>query len=151
MKDKLKSLMTSNTNEWYTPKKFYDQLHKEFNFTLDPCATPESAKCENYYTIIENGLIQDWDNHTVFVNPPYGRDIKNWIKKCYEESLKGIVVVALIPARTDTRYWHDYIFNKAKDIRFLRGRIKFEKEDGTTGDSAPFPSAIIVWDIKDRI
>lgn len=81
-------LMSSNTNEWYTPKKFFDELNLEFNFNLDPCCTKESAKCEDFYTKEDDGLVQDWGGRTVFVNPPYGRDIKNWIKKCYEESLK---------------------------------------------------------------
>jgi len=148
MKNKLKACMTSDTNEWYTPQKLYDELNKEFNFTLDPCCTPSSAKCKVWFTKEDDGLNRNWMNHTVFMNPPYGRDIKHWIKKAYESSLTGAIVVALIPARTDTSYWHDYIFNKADDIRFLRGRIKFEREDGSVGDSAPFPSAIIVWKNK---
>jgi len=139
-------LMTSNTNEWYTPKELYNKLNEEFNFTLDPCCTEKSRKCEKYFTKKENGLIHDWSNNNVFMNPPYGNDIKYWIEKAYLESLKdNTIVVALIPARTDTSYWHNFIFNKASDIRFLKGRIKFEKEDGTLGNSAPFPSAVIVW------
>ena len=138
--------MTSNTNEWYTPKELYNKLNEEFNFTLDPCCTEKSRKCEKYFTKKENGLIHDWSNNNVFMNPPYGNDIKYWIEKAYLESLKdNTIVVALIPARTDTSYWHNFIFNKASDIRFLKGRIKFEKEDGTLGNSAPFPSAVIVW------
>ncbi len=145
--EKIQACMTSKTNEWYTPKKFFDELDKEFYFNLDPCATEFSAKCEKFFTIVDDGLSQNWGGHKVFMNPPYGRAIKQWIKKAYEESLKpNTIVVALIPSRTDTSYWHDYIFDKASDIRFLRGRIKFEKEDGTTGDAAPFPSAVIVWD-----
>ena len=138
-------LFTSNTNEWYTPKKFYDELNKEFGFTLDPCATPKSAKCEKFYTKEDDGLRQEWSNDIVFVNPPYGREIKEWVKKSYDESLKGATVVMLIPARTDTSYWHDYIFGKAKDIRFLRGRIKFEDENGQALNSAPFPSAVVIF------
>lgn len=140
-------LMSSNSNEWYTPKVLYEELNKEFNFTLDPCATKQSAKCEKFYTITEDGLKQDWGSEIVFINPPYGREISKWVKKAYEESIKGALCVMLIPARTDTSYWHNYIFGKASDIRFLRGRIKFEKQDGTTMGSAPFPSAIIVWDV----
>lgn len=139
-------LMTSNSNEWYTPETFFNELNKEFNFDLDPCCTQYSAKCDKFYTKETDGLSQSWGGCSVFMNPPYGREIKDWIKKAYTESLKpNTIVVALIPARTDTSYWHDYIFNKAKDIRFLRGRIKFQKEDGTFGDAAPFPSAVIVW------
>ena len=135
---------SSKTNEWYTPKHIYDDLNAEFGFTLDPCCTPSSAKCSKYYTQEDDGLKQDWSNDTVFVNPPYGRDIKHWVKKSYEESLLGATVVLLIPARTDTSYWHDYIFDKA-EIRFMRGRIKFERPDGVMGDSAPFPTAIVVY------
>ena len=80
----------------------------------------------------------------MFINPPYGRDIKNWVKKAHDESKNGATCVMLIPARTDTSYWHDYIFDKA-EIRFMRGRIKFQKQDMTFGDSAPFPTAIIIF------
>lgn len=132
---------SSKSNEWATPQYLFDELDRDFNFTLDPCATDENAKCEKYFTIEDDGLIQDWSNEVVFMNPPYGRDIKHWIKKAYKESLKGATVVCLIPARTDTSYWHDYIFGKATDIRFLKGRLKF----GESKNSAPFPSAIIVF------
>ena len=132
---------SSKTNEWSTPQAFFDELNKEFNFTLDPCATSENAKCTKYFTVEDDGLKQDWSNDVVFMNPPYGRKIKYWVQKAYEESLKGATVVCLIPARTDTAYWHDYIFGKADDIRFLRGRLKF----GDSKNPAPFPSAIIIY------
>lgn len=132
---------SSKSNEWATPQKLFDELDKEFNFTLDPCSTHENAKCSRHFTIEENGLEQDWSKDIVFMNPPYGREIKKWIKKAYEESLNGATVVCLIPARTDTTYWHDFIFDKADDIRFLRGRLKF----GNSKNSAPFPSAIVVY------
>ena len=132
---------SSKTNEWSTPQDFFDELDKEFNFTLDPCATSENAKCTKYFTVEDDGLKQDWSKDTVFMNPPYGREIKYWVQKAYEESLKGATVVCLIPARTDTSYWHDYIFGKADDIRFLRGRLKF----GDSKNPAPFPSAIIIY------
>lgn len=84
--------------------------------------------------------------YKVFMNPPYGREIKHWIKKAYEESKKpNTSVVCLIPARTDTTYWHDYIFGKAKDIRFLKGRVKFINPSGGKSDAAPFPSAVVVF------
>ena len=146
MNTNIQPLMTSNTNEWYTPKKLFDELNEEFNFNLDPCCTVESAKCKDFYTEATNGLSKSWEGKTVFMNPPYGREIKKWIEKAYMESLKpNTKVVALIPSRTDTSYWHDYIFNKAKDIRFLRGRIKFVDIDGNSSSPAPFPSSIIVW------
>ncbi|MCE4963042.1 phage N-6-adenine-methyltransferase [Staphylococcus haemolyticus] len=132
---------SSKTNEWATPQNLFDELDDEFNFTLDPCATDENTKCSNYFTIEDDGLSKDWSNDVVFMNPPYGREIKRWVKKAYKESLNGATVVCLIPARTDTTYWHDYIFGKADDIRFLKGRLKF----GDSKNSAPFPSAIVVY------
>ncbi|OAW28339.1 DNA N-6-adenine-methyltransferase [Staphylococcus hominis] len=132
---------SSKSNEWATPQNLFDELNDEFNFTLDPCATDENAKCSKYFTIEDDGLSKDWSNDVVFMNPPYGREIKKWIMKAYEESLNGATVVCLIPARTDTTYWHDFIFGKANDIRFLKGRLKF----GNSKNSAPFPSAIVVY------
>ena len=113
---------SSKSNEWTTPQHLFDELNQEFNFTLDPCATEENAKCSKHFTIEDDGLSKDWSNDVVFMNPPYGREIKKWIKKAYEESLNGATVVCLIPARTDTMYWHDFIFDKADDIRFLNIR-----------------------------
>lgn len=135
-------MFSSKSNEWDTPQDFYNKLNEEFCFNLDPCCTHENAKCERHFTLKENGLVQDWGGHTVFMNPPYGRDINKWVQKAYEESRKpNTTVVCLIPARTDTSYWHDYIFGKAKDIRFIRGRLKF----GNSKNAAPFPSAVIVF------
>ncbi|BBD90337.1 phage DNA N-6-adenine-methyltransferase-like protein [Staphylococcus caprae] len=116
---------SSKSNEWYTPQYLFDELNEKYQFTLDPCASHENAKCDKYFTIEDDGLTKDWSKDIVFMNPPYGRNIKRWIKKAYEESVKGATVVCLIPARTDTTYWHDYIFNNAYNIKFLKGRIKF--------------------------
>jgi site-specific DNA-methyltransferase (adenine-specific) len=135
---------SSRTEEWGTPQDLFDKLNDEFDFTLDPCANDENHKCDKYYTIEDNGLKQDWGGQTVFMNPPYGREIKYWVRKAYKESLKGAVVVCLIPARTDTIYWHDYIFPYAKDIRFLKGRLRFVKGN-KIGDAAPFPSAVVIF------
>ena len=132
-------MFSSKSNEWTTPQNLFDELNKEFNFTLDPCSTHENHKCNKYYTIEEDGLSKDWSGETVFVNPPYGRELKVWIKKCYEES-KNAKIVMLIPSRTDTTYFHDYIYNKA-EIRFIRGRLKF----GDSKNSAPFPSMIVIF------
>lgn len=132
---------SSKSNEWATPMKLFNELNKEFDFTLDPCSTHENAKCKKHFTIKENGLKRSWSKETVFMNPPYGREIKKWVEKAYKESLKGATVVCLIPARTDTTYWHDFIFGKADDIRFLRGHLKF----GDSKNSAPFPSAVVVY------
>ena len=138
----MKVHFSSKTNEWNTPDDLYNKLDNEFNFTLDPCTNGENNKCDKFYTEKENGLIQDWSKDIVFMNPPYGREISQWIEKAYNESLKGSKVVCLIPSRTDTKYWHDFIFNKASEIRFIKGRLKF----GNSKNSAPFPSAIVVYD-----
>src|SRR5699024_65868 len=138
----MKVHISSKTNEWNTPDDLYNIIDKEFNFTLDPCTNGLNNKCEKFYTEKENGLIQDWSKDIVFMNPPYGRQISQWVEKAYNESLKGSKVVCLIPSRTDTNYWHDFIFNKASEVRFIKGRLKF----GDSKNSAPFPSAIIVYD-----
>jgi len=156
MKNKLNVHTSSKSDEWETPKDLFDELNKEFNFTLDPCCTKENAKCKNNYTKNDDGLSKSWKNEIVFVNPPYGRKIGKWIKKSYEESLNGNIIVLLIPARTDTLYWHNYIFNKA-EIVFIKGRLKFinrslpsYNENGKLSP-APFPSAIIIYNGKNDI
>ena len=126
---------------WATPQEFYDKLNDEFNFTLDPCATEDNAKCDNFFTADDDGLKQDWSGNIVFCNPPYGRAIKDWVKKSYEESLKtNTTVVMLIPSRTDTIYFHEFIYGKA-EIRFIKGRLKF----GDAKNSAPFPSIVVIY------
>ena len=130
-------MFSSKSNEWATPQALFDELDREFHFTLDPCATPENAKCRKYYTQADDGLAQDWSGETVFCNPPYGREIQKWVKKA---AVSEATTVMLIPARTDTTYFHDYIYGKA-EIRFIRGRVKFG--DSKTG--APFPSMIVVF------
>lgn len=132
--------MSSNTPEWATPMAFFKELDKEFHFTLDPCSTHENAKCEKHYTKEDDGLKQDWGGQSVFCNPPYGRELPKWVKKCYDESKKGSLVVMLIPARTDTRWFHDWIYGKA-EIRFIKGRLKF----GDSKQSAPFPSMVVIF------
>ena len=135
-------LFSSASDVWATPQDLFDELNKEFGFNLDPCALPNNAKCEKYYTPEINGLSQCWGGYVVFCNPPYGRQIYDWVKKCYEESRKpGTTVVMLIPARTDTRYFHEFIYHKAKEIRFIKGRLKF----GNAKNAAPFPSMIVIF------
>ena len=139
---RLQALFSSATDLWATPQDFFDNLNAEFHFTLDPCALPSNAKCSKYYTPDDDGLLQDWGGEIVFCNPPYGRAISSWVQKCYEESKKpNTTVVALIPARTDTSYFHDFIYKKVKEIRFVRGRLKF----GDSKNSAPFPSMIVIF------
>lgn len=134
------SMFTSNTAEWATPQAFFDELNKEFDFTLDPCATPQNAKCARYFTKEIDGLSQSWSGEKVFCNPPYGRDISKWVAKAYSETLSGAkLVVMLIPARTDTTYFHDYIYQK-HEVRFIRGRLHFNESK----NAAPFPSMVVV-------
>jgi phage N-6-adenine-methyltransferase len=138
--NKMSVHFSSSSNEWATPQWFFDSLNSEFNFSLDPCATKENAKCETFYTQEDDGLLKSWDNQSVFVNPPYGRSLSQWVKKAHEA--RGGVVVMLIPAKTDTRYFHEYIYQKSNvEIRFLKGRLKF----GDSKNSAPFPSLIVVF------
>jgi phage N-6-adenine-methyltransferase len=131
---------SSKSNEWATPQWFFDQLDAEFHFTLDSCATAENTKCHKFISEDQDGLRQSWGTETVFMNPPYGRAIRDWIAKAYRSSLAGATVVCLIPARTETSYWHDFIFGKA-EIRFVRGRIKF----GGAKYNAPFPNAVVIY------
>ena len=133
-------VFSSTTDLWATPQDFFDELNEEFEFTLDPCATPDNAKCAKFFTKEQDGLKQDWSGERVFCNPPYGRAIGAWVKKCHDEAQKGTLVVMLIPARTDTSYFHDYIYHKA-EIRFIRGRLKF----GGASQGAPFPSMVVIY------
>jgi phage N-6-adenine-methyltransferase len=136
---------SSETNEWETPDELFSVLDCYFQFTLDAAATDDNRKCKRYFTVETDGLSQSWENETVWLNPPYGREIGKWVKKAYEESLNGhTTVVMLIPSRTDTSYWHDYVM-KASDIYYIRGRVKFFNKDKGGNTPAPFPSAIVVF------
>ncbi len=175
-------MFSSLSDEWETPDDLFNELNKEFNFTLDPCATHENHKCNKYYTKEDDGLSKDWSKEVVFMNPPYSRAEKpckpnckksicirrgyhidkykpgqeDWIRKAYEEYKKGATVVMLLPARTDTEAFHKYIYKKATEIRFLKGRLKFKNrllpswnEDGNYKVSpAPFPSMIVIYKNK---
>ena len=135
-------LFSSNSNEWATPQAFFDELNAEFHFNLDPCSTHENAKCDRHFTVEDDGLSRDWGGYRVFCNPPYGRELSRWVKKCYDESRKpDTLVVMLIPARTDTSYFHDYIYHKAREIRFIRGRLHFNESK----QGAPFPSMVVIF------
>jgi phage N-6-adenine-methyltransferase len=117
-------LFSSATDEWSTPQAFFDKLNRRYHFTLDPCATPENAKCPIFFTREQDGLKQDWGTHRAFCNPPYGRTIGAWARKCFEASQRGALVVLFVPARTDTRWFHDWVHGKA-DVKFVRGRLRF--------------------------
>lgn len=130
---------SSASNEWETPKDFFAAVHAEFHFTLDAAATKENRKCERYYDAKADGLSKSWANETVWCNPPYGTALPKWVRKCHDEA-EHATVVALIPARTDTRWFHDYIYHKA-EVRFIRGRLRFSGSK----NSAPFPSMLVIW------
>ncbi len=131
--------LTSKRHDYGTPQTLFDELDAEFHFTLDPCASPDNAKCKKFYTYHDNGLNKDWSGEVVFMNPPFGREIRHWMAKAYREALNGAVVVCLIPARTDTHYWHEYAMKG--EIRYIRGRITFEGMK----HNAPFPSVIVIF------
>jgi len=136
----MKVHFSSATPEWYTPQDFFDRLNEEFSFTLDPCSTDENAKCEKHFTELDDGLSQSWHGESVFMNPPYGKTISAWMAKAYEScNRNGATVVCLVPARTDTRWWHEYAMKG--EVRFIRGRLKF----GGAETNAPFPSAVVIF------
>lgn len=133
-----KGMFSSNRDDWETPQSLFDELDKEFGFTLDPCSNHSNHKCDIHYTVEEDGLSKDWSG-VVFMNPPYGREIGKWVEKAYKEYLNGVTVVCLLPARTDTRWFHDYIYHKA-EIRFIKGRVRFSNKG-----PAPFPSMVVIY------
>ena len=138
----MKVYYSSEDLTWETPKEFYDLLNNEFNFTLDPCCVPATAKCDTFFTPSDDGLAQSWEGHTVFMNPPYGREIVQWMHKAAEESVEhGITVACLVPSRTDPKWWHDTVMNYGADVRFVKGRLKF----GTNKTGAPFSSAVVIF------
>lgn len=133
-------LFSRKSDEWSTPQDVFDALDREFQFTLDPCATDKNHKCGMYYTKEQNGLEQDWEGHSVFCNPPYSK-IAEWTEKCFREGCKDFTtVVMLVPSRTDTRYFHDFIYHRA-EIRFVKGRLRFGKATA----NAPFPSMLVIF------
>jgi len=132
-------MFSSASSEWETPQDLFDRLNNEFGFEVDTCATPENAKCNRFYTPKEDGLLQPWHG-VCWCNPPYGREVGKWVAKAAESAANGATVVMLLPARTDTKWFHEYIYGKA-EIRFLKGRLKF----GGSKNSAPFPSMVVIF------
>jgi phage N-6-adenine-methyltransferase len=130
---------SSRTDLWETPQNLFDELNREFHFTLDVCALPGNAKCAAFYSPADDGLAQCWTG-VCWMNPPYGRAIGLWVAKAYAAGQDGATVVALVPARTDTKWWQDYL-TKGADIRFLRGRLRFSGAKV----NAPFPNAVVVF------
>lgn len=130
----------NSRDDWSTPDWLFQQLDNEFCFTLDPCANYHNHKCKKYFTIADDGLSRSWRNESVFMNPPYGKNIKHWVKKAYEESLNlETTIVCLLPASTDTKWFHDYCLYG--EIRFIKGRLRF----GGSSQNAPFPSMIVIF------
>ena len=138
MKDTLQVHFSSQTGEWATPQSLFDDLAAEFGFETDVCATAENTKCATFFTKEDDGLAQQWSG-VCWMNPPYGRQIGDWVRKAFESAQAGATVVCLLPARTDTRWWHDYAAQG--EVRFIQGRLKF----GGGKNSAPFPSAIVIF------
>lgn len=138
------TMFFSKTVEWETPQDFFDSLNTKYHFDLDVCATPENAKCRRYYTQEQDGLKQPWCG-VCWCNPPYGRGIGKWVEKASYEATVGNTVVMLLPARTDTKWFHQYIYKKA-EISFLAGRLKF----GAAKNNAPFPCMVVVFKTEDK-
>ena len=138
------ALFSSQTGEWETPQDLFDELDKEFHFRIDVCATSENSKCLLHYDKTINGLNMKWDAFTTgsyWMNPPYGRQIGDWLKKAaMSHDEYGSTIVCLLPARTDTKWFHNYVYGKA-EIRFIKGRLKF----GRSTNSAPFPSMVVIY------
>ncbi len=135
-------MFSQETDIWDTPQWLFDALNKEFGFTLDPCTDGTNSKCKKFYSIYDSGLLKNWETETVFMNPPYSQ-CYDWMHKAYGASRDGATVVCLVPSRTDTDWWHKFAMKG--EIRFIKGRLKF----GEATNSAPFPSAIIVFRPKE--
>jgi site-specific DNA-methyltransferase (adenine-specific) len=143
-----KVLFSSANDNWATPQSVFEPLNAEFAFTLDPCCHVHTAKCAKYFTAKDDGLRMSWHGEKVFMNPPYGKSISLWMKKAYEEAQAGATVVCLVPARTDTKWWHEYSM-KSNEIRFCKGRIRFiaanDNEVLGEKETATFPSAVVIF------
>lgn len=140
------ALYSSASVEWETPQDLFDRLNAKYHFTLDVCATPENAKCKMFFTKEDDGLARKWTGERVWCNPPYGRGVDQWVQRCgfakqHAPDWAPEFAVMLLPARTDTRWWHDYVIPYGK-VEFLRGRLKF----GGHKNSAPFPSAVVMFE-----
>lgn len=156
-------LFSSKQQEWETPDSLFDPLNEEFHFTLDGAASPENYKVDKFcaidgtYFVLNgkpvlfsdlDGLTYSYQSEVVWLNPPYGRtETIKWVRKAYEESRGTATVVVLLPSRTDTKWWHEYVLPHADEIRYIKGRIKFEGASGP----APFPSVLVIFRRKDEV
>ena len=137
----MSTMFSSKTDLWATPQDLFDELNSEFHFDIDVCADESNHKCDKYYTKEQDGLTMPWKG-IVWCNPPYGREIGQWVRRALFASIGGATVVMLVPARTDTKWFHDYIYKRDNvEIRFVKGRLKF----GNSKNSAPFPSMVVVF------
>ena len=134
-------LMSSQTDNWSTPQHLFDELNAEFGFTMDVCANDANHKCAQYFTEVEDGLSKEWSG-VCWMNPPYGKNIGLWVKKAYDSSTKGATVVCLLPARTDTKWFHAYCLHG--ELRWIKGRLKF----GESKNPATFPSFLCIFRCK---
>jgi phage N-6-adenine-methyltransferase len=146
MRAKNNGRYNGNGREWATPPEVFDPLHAEFGFTLDVCATPANAKLQRYYTEAQNGLAQSWAGEKVWMNPPYGREIYAWTKKA---RTSGVLVVGLLPASCDLKWWHDDVIGHA-EVRYIRGRVRFVT-DGPYRASGFFASVVVIWPSNRRM
>lgn len=134
-------MFSSKSCEWETPQELFDNLDAKYHFTLDVCATYDNRKCQYYFSKEEDGLKQDWGKHVVWCNPPYGREIGKWVLKCFQHWQNGGIAVMLLPSRTDTQWFHEFVYGYAR-IEFIRGRLKF----GGSVHNAPFPSMLVFYE-----
>ena len=149
MRAKNNGRYNGNGRHWETPPEVFDPLEKEFRFTLDPCATPESAKCARFFTEADNGLSQDWRRERIFMNPPYGREVYAWTRKAREAAAAGALVVGLLPASCDLAWWHDDVVAAGAEVRYIRGRVRF-LTGGPYRASGFFASVIVIWRVDGR-
>jgi len=140
-------MQTWKSTEWETPQELFNELDKEFHFNLDPCASIDNYKCLEYYTKEDNGLNKEWRG-SVFINPPFD-EVDRWVEKAFYQLKNCDVIVMLLPARTDTRWFHNFIYGKF-EVRFLKGRVKYRLNSKQT--PAPFPSMVVIFkDINRKI
>lgn len=136
---KTEVIFSRKTDEWETPQEFFEKLDSEFNFEIDVCATSENSKCSSFIGKDDDGLSLEWQGHRCWMNPPYSQ-VAKWMKKAHEESQKGSTVVCLVPARTDTKWFHDFVIGKA-EVRFIKGRLRF----GSSQYNATFPNMLVIY------
>lgn len=134
----------STRHDWQTPRETFDALHSEFTFTIDICAADDTALLPRYWTERDEALLRSWEGERVWMNPPFGRQIARWMEKAWTESEAAEVIVALVPSRTDTIWWHRYAM-EADEIRFFTKRLRFGPVTAAGRDPAPFPSALVIW------